>query len=244
MLTDKQFKAKTQNLLKLIKNSHSYDQVVILLEFMDAKALKNYAGLFRIVTDDTVDIQKRLTGCWLLGRIGNEDTVEVLMKLANDTNIFIRAEAIRSLGCLRSIRSRIKKSIVNFLIDKLVKEPYFDARAACIYTIGIFKDDRVIPVLIKILNDDTEQSFVRGMAAETLGGFRKTIAVEHLIKALSSSSIEVRFWAIYALGIIGSTDALPHLENLRESSEELSGWGTISEEAREAIRSIHQAQKT
>lgn len=243
MLTDKQFNTRLRNLLEILKDTRSYDEAITFLAFMDSKASRNYTGLLRIVTDYTADIENRLIGCWILGRVGDKDTVDILMKLAQDTNMFMRAEAIRSLGCLRSIDSKRRKSIVDFLMDKLVGESYFDARAACIYTIGIFKDERALPVLIRILNDDLEQPFVRGMAAETLGGFKKSLAVAHLIRALSSSSIEVRFWAIYALGIIGSVDALPHLESLLESSEELPDWGKLSNEAREAIQSIHHNQK-
>ena len=59
--------------------------------------------------------------------------------------------------------------------------------------------------------------------------------------ALTDSSVEVRFWAAFSLGALKDLQALPALQRLAEQDEGiLSNWGSVRDEAVEAIRSIQE----
>lgn len=89
------------------------------------------------------------------------------------------------------------------------------------------------------LADTSEEPRVRGSAAEAFSWHQERRAVPHLIAALGDSSVEVRFWAGFALGELRDPAALSALERLaRTDSATLPGWGSVMDEAAAAIETI------
>jgi len=110
---------------------------------------------------------------------------------------------------------------------------------------------RITGALLAALTDATEEPTVRGQAAEALAWYYlmrgRCPAVAPLVATLDDSSPEVRFWAAYALGIIGARDALPALERLAVTDHATPLWsgsvGTVGEEAVSAITAIHARKR-
>lgn len=79
-------------------------------------------------------------------------------------------------------------------------------------------------------------------AAEALGHISDKRATDSLIKSLEDVSVEVRFWAAFALGEIGDPKAIPELKRLAaRDSAILPHWGSVSLEAQKAINRIRRS---
>ncbi len=110
---------------------------------------------------------------------------------------------------------------------------------AAAYSLGLLGDHRAVDPLLACLADRSEDPRVRGFAAEALTGPSERRAVPALIAALGDPSVEVRFWAAFALGELGDPAALSALQQLAQTDEAtLPGWWSVSDEAAAAIESI------
>jgi HEAT repeat protein len=111
-----------------------------------------------------------------------------------------------------------------------------DVKEYIIYTLGWIFDDRVVPQLIKFL--DEKEPGCRATAARALGNQESDKATPALIKTLEDKVPEVKRDAAFALGLIGDPKALPHLKKLLEDENELVRFFT-----KEAIDNIEWEMK-
>ena len=203
----------------------------------DIGALRNrgvvsWADLLAVL-DDPAAGEDRATACWLLGRAGDERALGPLVAALHDPDPRLRGEAARALGALGSPRA------VPELIAVLQTDANPDTRMAAAHSLGLFSDHRAVDALLARLADRSENPRVRGFAAEALAGPGERRAVPALIAALGDPSVEVRFWAAFALGEIGDPAALSALQQLARTDEAtLPGWRSVSDEAAAAIENI------
>ena len=111
---------------------------------------------------------------------------------------------------------------------------------------------RDLEQIIEILEDQTEDSKVRGEAAEALAGRlrrdlrSRRVQQRHdrarlaLVAALDDRDPEVRFWSIFALASPENADLLPRLERLAGDPARPPGWWTVGQEARWAMNQIRK----
>jgi HEAT repeat protein len=112
-------------------------------------------------------------------------------------------------------------------------------RAAFAYVLGRVADEIATDCLVRFLSSTAEDESVRTHAAESLGLLRDRRATDALLATLNDSSAGVRFWSAYALGEIGDRRAVPALRRLADSDDsEIEGWGSLRDEAIEAVRRI------
>lgn len=109
-------------------------------------------------------------------------------------------------------------------------------------------DRTATPDLIAVLSNRNDAPRVRAQAAETLGmlyqlrdrrkfAFRKT--AEALMSVLDDPSPEVRFWTVFALGVMRCRKALAQIEHLAATDFALCpGWWTVAEEAEDMAYTI------
>lgn len=181
--------------------------------------------------DESTDV--RATVCWALARFQDERVLPSLLEALKNSDAVLRGEAARALGTLGSPQA----------FEPLLKAAHEDAnvevRQAAIYALNLLGDERAVEPLIALLTDRKEDEKVRGMAAEALAHQMDRRAISPLIDALRDASVEVRFWAAFALGELGDPQALPELERLAATDEAvLPGWWSVSKEAASAIQRI------
>lgn len=177
--------------------------------------------------------EDRATACWLLGRMSDERAAGPLAAALQDPDPGLRAAAAHALGALDSPRA------VPALIAVLQADADTDTRIAAAYALGLLGDPRATGPLLAKLADTSEDPRVRGHAAEAFTWHRERRAVQPLMAVLSDPSVEVRFWAAFALGELGDPAALSELERLAQAdTHTLPGWGPVKDEAAAAIGKI------
>jgi len=115
-------------------------------------------------------------------------------------------------------------------------------RAAAAYVLGFSGETDAAPVLARTLAARTESAVVRAYAAEALGHLLQyeTVLAEvrtAILASLRDPAVEVRFWSVFAAGVLGLQESRVHLLRLAASDQEaIEGWWSVAEEADWAIR--------
>ena len=126
-----------------------------------------------------------------------------------------------------------------FLLRRLRDPAKADTRAAAAYVLGFghFSSARV--PLEEVLNDSSEDAFIRGHAAEALAYIGDKESVRVLLKHMEDSDPGVRYWCIFALGQIRDDRALPSLRRVAEAKDDEHFDGrSLRAEACDAIAHI------
>lgn len=202
------------------------------IDSLRSRGVASWPDLVAVLNDRSAG-DDRHRACWLLGRIKDERALGPLADALHDSDPRVRGEAARSLGALDSSQA------VPWLITVLQTDGDADTRKAAAFALGLLGDPRAIDPLLAKLAETTEEPRVRGSVAEAFSWYKDRRAVPHLIAVLSDSSVEVRFWAAFALGELKDPAALTGLEQLAQSDNAtLPGWGSVKNEAAAAIQRI------
>lgn len=170
-----------------------------------------------------------------LGRIGDEQAVQSLIKVLQDINPDTRWNAAEALGETRNIKS--VEPLITVLHDSEA-----GVRGEAALALGKIRDARAIKPLIKLLQDVSLD--VSERAESALVGIG-TSAVESLIAALNNEDAIARGRAASALGSIGDRRALPKLEQMVQNDDGVMWQGRkVAEAARIAADAIRLGKKT
>lgn len=204
------------------------------LQLLWNENISSFDDLVGVVRNSSSDIEVRRVACWALGRLQEEGAAEALLVAFKDEDAALSWEAAKSIGLLQAKRCVLP--MVALLEDR---ESRGNRRAAA-YALGHIGDGRATEPLIGVLTNTSEKPELRGEAAEALAMLGSSRAIGPLIAALADREVEVRFWATYALGVLGDPCVVPHLQRLAHGDhEELPNWGKISTEAMDAIANIN-----
>jgi hypothetical protein len=129
------------------------------------------------------------------------------------------------------------------VVDILRQHPNAEARKGAAYVLAFWGERRTVRPLLAALENESEDAHVRAMAAEGIGYALqydphplKARAVAALRSALSSSSADIRFFSVFALGTVKAEEARGDVEALVNDPAVFSpGWWTVGEEARDAL---------
>jgi HEAT repeat protein len=119
------------------------------------------------------------------------------------------------------------------------------ARSAAAYVLGFSGGADAAPLLARVLSDRSESSEVRAYAAEALGHLLQHEPVLAEIRAsiragLQDTAPEVRFWCVFAAGVLNLQETRPYLLHLADTDgAEIDGWYSVAEEAEWAMRVLN-----
>jgi len=140
--------------------------------------------------------------------------VSVLSGLLGSETAEIRTRAAEAL-------SRTDTSAVPALLDAL-KDKNIGVRAQVILSLGELGDTQAVPALLTVLGekDNRKDNRAKKSAIDALGELKDLSAIPALIKIISKHrDVELRVYAAYALGNIGSPAVPALLKSLRGASK-------------------------
>ena len=201
--------------------------------------VQSYIDLRELISSPKADINTRVAACWVIGQLKYKRANGLLIEALNtDASMALAWEAAKSLGALGN------KQSVAPLIEIMLDVTASDRRIAAAYALGLLADKRAVRHLVDVMGNQNEWHLLRAEAAESLGYIGNKKALPVLLGGLDDLSPEVRFWAAFALGHIGASEAIPKLEEIAvKDKSKLQGWGTVGAEASEAIKMIKQATR-
>jgi HEAT repeat protein len=125
----------------------------------------------------------------------------------------------------------------------LEKRGHDQGRAAAAYVLGFSGETDVSDVLARRLADTDESPVVRAHAAEALGHLLQYQQVivdirTAIVSCLRDPEPEVRFWSVFAAGVLNLQESRPQLERLKGDEAIVEGWWTIGQEAEWALRCL------
>jgi len=129
-------------------------------------------------------------------------------------------------------------------VERLLESRGHDqGRAAAAYVLGFSGETDVSDVLARRLTDTDESAVVRAHAAEALGHLLQYQPVLADIRTAIASCLrdpepEVRFWSVFAAGVLNLQESRPQLERLKGDEAIVEGWWTVGQEAEWALRCL------
>lgn len=196
---------------------------------------------------NTLDLDKAITACWLLGKIGDVRDADALIGVLAGHHPELWMQAAASLSSIMTQRH------LSFLLSILETSSDPAQRESAVYALAFQPDSQIAPQVIQVLTEvainQAEAPSVRAQALEGLANHLSqeslTLhqeAVGAIVAALDDSEAEVRFWACFAAGSLKIEEALSKLQCLAQNDKAiLDGWWSVSEEAEAAITSIRKA---
>lgn len=149
-------------------------------------------ALIGVLHDD--DASVRIQAIQALGRIGDDRAVEPLVRLLNDQDRNVAHHATTALANIGGPAILpLTQALANREQDEIVQW-----RSA--YTLGMIRTSQSLGMLIQILKDQSQPSYVRQGAVAGLGESRSNQVVDTLIETLADSDGAVRANAAHALG--------------------------------------------
>jgi len=150
--------------------------------------------------------------------VGADESVAVLLPLANDKDEFVRREAAYALGLTKS------RKATDPLTNLLLNDKKDAVRAAAAVGLGDLADESSVVSLATVLAPELgaptkrkvqreKNVFVLRASAKSLGQIKSRAGVPALVAALSNEKAvnDVRREAARALGLIGDPSAVPAL---------------------------------
>ncbi|NWF76924.1 MAG: HEAT repeat domain-containing protein [Nitrospirae bacterium] len=139
------------------------------------------------------DIRVRKEVIKTLGELGGKEVIQILKEFLDDTDMQVRIASVKSLGNTGS--EAAKKIIFEKILDKAFKDKDIEEKKDFFEVLSKWKDQDVLDFLVKILRKKT--FFNRAKLYEN------------------------KACAVFCLGLIGSKDVLPILDEFKNSGNKL-----------------------
>ena len=165
-----------------------------------------FSFLVSSLQEDTPEV--RQAAAYALGKLGDQQAVDLLRGALLDDHPTVRREALDSL---------IQLEAVEALIEAL-SHPDEDIRRSAVRAVDDLNDPRALEPLISLLED--ENNNIRQVTCFALKDLGDARAVQPLIEVLSDSDKYVRKAAVDALGEIGDPRAIEPLETLLKTEQD------------------------
>lgn len=118
-----------------------------------------------------------------------------------------------------------------------------ERRRKAVYKLGMLGGEEALLALMGTVEDDNEDTIVRGRAAQMLGKMRDSRAVYPLITALRARGYQTPIHAAQALGLIGDKRAIePLLQLLRKNENDAAR--KAAQQALERLGYVDESEST
>ena len=227
--------------MKAVKNRKTFGRTLICLFFsiMIVIPVTVFAAddLANIRKDlDSTNWQTRLAAVEKLGNRKDEQSIELLMKVAGMREEYwpVKVKAILLLG--ESKDPKAVDLLLSIFNDTFQNWECPSIKSYTAIALGNFRGNgKVVDTLINGVSD--RELFTREASVQSLGKIGDPRAVPYLVNVLDDRSIAMRLSAIKALEGIGDPRAIPYLQHIAEKETDAQ----IINEASEALKNFHPA---
>lgn len=230
-----------QKLLELVKKGNEKTTRALAIRALGKLQEKRAIPILRELLQTESDLSVLSAVPFALGRIGDRESTESLIRLLKDTRPDVRHSAAQGLGWMKD------RKAVQPLTD-ILSDPDFEVRLITVWALGNIRDNsdnKVTKLLIALFGEEKEMH-VKIAILEALGKIADSEAVPFLMEFLSDTKkgpsrdaeMERRallVTAVYALGKTGDSRAIPSLLKLL-SLLDSDIAGDTDAEVREAIK--------
>lgn len=199
------------------------------VEWLETRMNLTVNGLEQMISDPAVEAKARSVATWAAGMLRERSLIPTLEEVArSEPPEQVFWEVAKAL-CAMNHGGKLFRELLSSSSDP-------STRRAAVFALGCLKERSALESLCDIVADPGESPSLRGQAVEALGYLADENSLPYLIEAAHDSSDEVRFWAAFALGQIGGSEAETVLEEMaRTDHASVEGWGEVSSEATEAL---------
>jgi HEAT repeat protein len=141
---------------------------------------------------------------------------------------------------------RQRDQLFRAVCARLAGEPDEDVRLHAAHVLTFWFEPRATEALLTAAARDGESAHVRGQAIEGIGntlhaappGKLRQRVIPRLLGWLRDPAHEVRFWSVYAVGVLHATEARSILEELARTDDAMfQNWWRVRDEAEDALAS-------
>jgi len=177
------------------------------------------AALRTAARNDAIARIRWRAGLTLIRRdVGHRDVLEQL--LAEDATLTAAAVDLQQPEIVAHLPASARAMAREALRSRLGNSDAFNdvERAAILKALGQLNAESATTRIVDVLEDPSEDAFIRGAAASALGRLESEMAVPALLRALTAGEVGLQSAVIRALGRIGPARAQRPLERLLVSS--------------------------
>ncbi|NVM17078.1 MAG: HEAT repeat domain-containing protein [Candidatus Lokiarchaeota archaeon] len=200
-------------LLGLLKDRSSIDYMINSFKSSDSKIRKLAYNSLVQISKDVVPIQvleglnhkewKIRSFCAkLVGRLGNEQQISILLTLLNDPDNRVRDIAIEAL-------SKISSQTYIDEMKTLLNSTNWKTKRAAVKLLIKIGNEKSLEVLLPLIND--KDLYIKSWIALALGKFENISDITPFVEMLKDSDPKIRIASAKALGQIGNREALDYL---------------------------------
>jgi HEAT repeat protein len=168
--------------------------------YLVAQSVDDLPLMFELLGDKDWRVRKTIVDGFV--RDARTDVIRGLIdSLADSENAGKRNSATEALV-------RIAEPAINPIVERLRSEQDIDVRLSLVNLLGDLRSRSGFDILISLLATESDIN-VASSIISSLGKYRDAVALPHLMRALRSEDLWLKFHVVEALGEIGDRAALP-----------------------------------
>jgi hypothetical protein len=173
----------------------------------------------------------------------------ILAQLTNPAPA-VRTDALSRFFALDLRRTkpsrRQRDQLFRAVCARLSADPDEGVRLNAAHVLTFWFEPRATEALLTAAEREGESALVRGQAIQGIGntlqfappGKQRQRVIPRLLGWLRDPAHEVRFWSVYAVGVLHATEARSILEELARTDEAMfENWWRVRDEAEDALAS-------
>lgn len=208
---------------------------------LEQNGVRTYNDLFTVLRDPTAETLLKVQVCWAISSlhkiVDGRKSVPLLLKQLNAESYELRRAAVHTLGYWKT--RRVADVLIERAENKLLET--LD-RIDAIYTLSMFKDERLERVFREIMHNEREDFRLRSEAIEWFPNDANML--DTWIQFLHHENADLRFWAVFRLSWLPwqeKQQALSILDKIAAYDDALPkafGW-KVSREALRPLEDIY-----
>ncbi|HOC01907.1 MAG TPA: HEAT repeat domain-containing protein [bacterium] len=160
-----------------------------------------------LLKQNSQDVRCKVIVAKILGEAGDQDAINILLRLLKDNDKSVQKAAAYSLGLLKN------PVAVEPLLDVL-KQGYSEVCPSVIIALGKIGDTRAVEDLLSVFQQTSDGDGLRNLVVEALSEISDKRAFQVFIKCLGDSDSRTRRYAVIGLGKLKDTEAVEPLINI------------------------------